>query len=36
MKDLVCSEDVMKALLTHPDHSDIRNAKFQFHIQNLS
>ena len=32
----VCSEDVMKAGHTHSDHSDIRNANLEFHIQNLS
>ena len=36
MKRLVCSEEVTKAGHTHSDHSDIRNAKLEFHIQNLS
>jgi hypothetical protein len=35
MKHLVCSEDVMKAVHTHSDHSDIRNAKLEFRIKKL-
>jgi hypothetical protein len=36
MKHLVRPEDVTKAVHTHSDHSDIRNAKLEFHFQNLS
>jgi len=36
MKHPARSEDVMKAGHTHSDHSDNRNAKPEFHFQNLS